>query len=664
MVNDPIVPETTQPIQSLIENTAGEQQNHEIITSATTEPFQKKPRLEQSAGPEKLEAFAGTGLELSSDNSTMNEPTIPPCSIQMENQRLCSICKKTGASFVCAANCGLEAHIECIHPDTIFTLSVGQICGSCAICQQNRSSHEDVQKGGIHGLSRWMREKLVTASQWVSNVRDIFTLIIGLNSLKRANISHNHTQSIKDLIKDRKFTVIDFLGWHPNIESPSVRSSSLCSVCGIRNAPELSDCSRCRRKLVIPSTFAKFSSALLATYYAELVGVSLGTSHIDVFLHISTMRLSYKGLRPVDPEGLEWNLFADQLRMIFGFLEVMSDFGVLQLNSTYFESEIRFIFNGMYIHQAILLNEFELVGRFLQSMKLFGAAFISSHNALINACETFLLGQQLSQNGSWCKEHWTPADQYKATVTCAKALLNPKFRGYGPAHVECQRYLEKWARAARVEIDTEFINTKQLASGIKMKFAEESHLKHLMTLYQDKANEDQAPNFLEAQVLSRLYSLVSSEAPRHHSMKSRISPEKDLLEASHFDQDDAEAADDDMNLQSEDFANKTEGEDEDTLTSLSLNGELEIFSGLKFEGGDVIDLSQPRKITPREGKPLMGFAQSSENDEEKNENIIENVTTNERSPNFYDDYGEESEKHSSNEALLKDSDTSGDNAPQ
>lgn len=168
------------------------------------------------------------------------------------------------------------------------------------------------------------------------------------------------------------------------------------------------------------------------------MGISLGTSHIDVFLHVSAMRLSYKGLRPVDPEGLEWNSFADQyviscmpfhcnirsqrlrLRMIFGFLEVMSDFGVLQLNATFFESEIRFIFNGMYIHQAILLNEFELVGRFLQSMKLFGASFISSHNALINACETFLLGQQLSQNGSWCKDHWTPADQYKATVTCAK----------------------------------------------------------------------------------------------------------------------------------------------------------------------------------------------------------------------------------------------------
>ncbi|CCI49049.1 unnamed protein product [Albugo candida] len=334
----------------------------------------------------------------------------------------------------------------------------------------------------------------------------------------------------------------------------------------------------------------------------------------------------------------------------------MSDFGVLQLNATFFESEIRFIFNGMYIHQAILLNEFELVGRFLQSMKLFGASFISSHNALINACETFLLGQQLSQNGSWCKDHWTPADQYKATVTCAKALLNPKFRGFGPAHVECQRYLEKWARAARVEIDTEFINTKQLASGVKMKFAEESQLKQLMILIRQMK--------IKLLIFWKPKSFPGCIAPRHHSIKSELSPEKDDLDTTHFDQDDAEAADDEMNLQTEDFANKTEGEDEDTLTSLSLNGELEIFSGLKFEGGDVIDLSQPRKMTPREGKPLMDFTQSSENDEEKDQNVSENVTVDERNSNFYENYREESERNSSSDVAIKDSDTSGNNVSQ
>lgn len=119
-----------------------------------------------------------------------------------------------------------------------------------------------------------------------------------------------------------------------------------------------------------------------------------------------------------------------------------------------------------------------------------------------------------------------------------------------------------------------------------------------------------------------------------------------------------------MNLQTEDFANKTEGEDEDTLTSLSLNGELEIFSGLKFEGGDVIDLSQPRKMTPREGKPLMDFTQSSENDEEKDQNVSENVTVDERNSNFYENYREESERNSSSDVAIKDSDTSGNNVSQ
>lgn len=41
-------------------------------------------------------------------------------------------------------------------------------------------------------------------------------------------------------------------------------------------------------------------------------------------------------------------------------------------------------------------------------------------------------------------------------------------------------------------------------------------------------------------------------------------------------------------------------EDDDALTHLSLNGELEIFDGLKFEDGDVIDLSHHLPVAAEE----------------------------------------------------------------
>lgn len=129
MVNDPIGTETNEPIQKLRENTAGDRQQNESSTSAITEPIQKKQRLEQIAGPEKVEDFPGKSLDLLiKQESTMNESVNSSATISRENQRTCAICNKAGASFVCAAKCGLEAHIECIHPDTIFTLSGMHTC--------------------------------------------------------------------------------------------------------------------------------------------------------------------------------------------------------------------------------------------------------------------------------------------------------------------------------------------------------------------------------------------------------------------------------------------------------------------------------------------------------------------------------------------------------
>jgi hypothetical protein len=71
-----------------------------------------------------------------------------------------------------------------------------------------------------------------------------------------------------ELMKARKFTVMDYFGWHPAIEGPDVRCSSLCAGCGIRNAPELDVCSGCNHKLVFPTVFTKYISTLLAAFYA------------------------------------------------------------------------------------------------------------------------------------------------------------------------------------------------------------------------------------------------------------------------------------------------------------------------------------------------------------------------------------------------------------
>jgi ribosomal protein L40E len=73
---------------------------------------------------------------------------------------------------------------------------------------------------------------------------------------------------VVELIKARNLSVTDFIGWHPAIESPNVRCSAICPICGIRNAPELEQCARCHRNLLFPTVYMKYASALLASFYA------------------------------------------------------------------------------------------------------------------------------------------------------------------------------------------------------------------------------------------------------------------------------------------------------------------------------------------------------------------------------------------------------------
>ncbi|KAF1334419.1 hypothetical protein FI667_g2211, partial [Globisporangium splendens] len=561
------------------------------------------------------------------------KPVTPPVDAK------CLICKEKGDVFTCNGSCGLNVHRACIGEEVLFPFLVGPLCGNCFVMQQNRASKENLQKGGTNGLSvrrailylnletnsqsnfdkfghlaslrlleigdvagypikpfaekfvepylqRWIREKLVHVDKWVLNVREIFTLLVGLYSLQRACIAHGMKEKIIALVKARNFSATDYLGWHPSIEGPQVECSSLCQICAIRNPPE-------------------------------------------------TVRASYKGLKPYDADGFEWDKFAEQLRMVFGMIDVVSNFGVLQLNPDLFEPELKIICNPNYVNHAMLTMEYEVVGKFLQCMRLFGPAKSTELSNFIAVCERFILVKQM-QNGSWCKINGTAADQYKATSTCAKALVQPAFQGYGPASGEFLRLLEKWAKATPNSKYPDVPNMKVLASGIKVKPQARANLKHLEAIYRWDERQmvpESGVNPLERLVTERLHKIFPSkkqepvdEAPAAPVVKSekkedQVKPEAESDAASgQTDSEDVKQESVKQESDSKDGAVETSGasessaivkesnntttpaEDEDALTSLSLNEDLEIFDGLKFEDGDVIDVNVgPQSLQMSEG---------------------------------------------------------------
>ena len=105
--------------------------------------------------------------------------------------------------------------------------------------------------------------------------------------------------------------------------------------------------------------------------------------------------------------------------MVFGLLDIASDFGILQLSPELFEPEVKMVFNPVYINQAMLRSDFELIGKFLQSMRLFGAAKTAEKFELITSCERFLFAKQ-APDGSWIRPDGNHIDRFKSTVACAK----------------------------------------------------------------------------------------------------------------------------------------------------------------------------------------------------------------------------------------------------
>ncbi|KAF1773866.1 hypothetical protein GQ600_2207 [Phytophthora cactorum] len=492
-----------------------------------------------------------------------------------------------------------------------------QLCGSCFIVQQNRASPEDLTKGGPHALSVRRAILCVNLETNSNSNFDKFGHLASLRLgeigsvpklLKRACIAHGLHDNVIELMKARKFSAMDFFGWHPAIEGPNVRCSSLCAICGIRNAPEVDMCSRCHHKLVFPSVFTKYISTLLAAFYAEQVGIPLGASTLDVFAHTNTVRELYKGLRPFDADGVTW----DMLRMIFGLLDIMSNFGTLQLNPDLFVPEMNIIFNAAYVNQAMITNEFEVVGKFLQCMRLFGDAKSKEKENMIESCERYLLFKHLP-NGSWCKINGSTVDQYKATVTCSKEMGSQRSSKLPSAAMP----------GGKQPADS--TKLKLLVSGATVKTNTQARLKRLEAMYKKLDAQSKAAaegKSVKKEESSTVKVEAGNAAHREEKEETPVKKEEGT----------AESTTDSEDVKSEHHDQSGSTDDDDMLTSMSLHEDLEIFDGLQFEdGGGIIDMNFPslgpqgdtEEHTMEDVDGTDGPGQDDDEDETMDEHVVD-----------------------------------------
>ena len=204
------------------------------------------------------------------------------------------------------------------------------------------------------------------------------------------------------------FDASDFLGFDPACEPPPSNVPDECQ-CGEYNKRGRKTCRRCRRRLAMMSRYDVWLDAIIRSYVGERFGVLLGASLADVMKWLPAMR-PYPRYNGGNDQDFYWAIYA-----VSHVVYTMNDYSRYRISPTCLPDEYRFLLRNL--RKAILMDDPETVGEFLDTLKSFGLA---EDHPLMRDGIRFLLARQNS-DGSWgdseaediyCRYHptWTAID--------------------------------------------------------------------------------------------------------------------------------------------------------------------------------------------------------------------------------------------------------------
>ncbi|OQR95510.1 hypothetical protein THRCLA_07802 [Thraustotheca clavata] len=287
---------------------------------------------------------------------------------------------------------------------------------------------------------RWLRDKTSDVAKKKLSTKDLINAIVGLYSLKRANVSNALVEAIAEQVAEH--TVIQLLGWDPRKELPNVRYSNLCGSCGVRNDRRVVKCP-CGRLCAFQSLYEGYRSTFVIVYHAEQVGIPIGCNIVDVIQHWAFLRKCYI-MNPSSQQ--EFTLYGEQVKMICSLLDLLSHHGTRKFTRKPFEMEYKLLFNVDVIKKWMELNMFDQIGTALHCMQLF-RDIRPEDRMVLEGCRNYVTMHQ-QPNGSWGfvmdNHRYVDILRYKATHSCIKALMTPVEHGFGPSNVDVNAYLQQW----------------------------------------------------------------------------------------------------------------------------------------------------------------------------------------------------------------------------
>lgn len=283
-----------------------------------------------------------------------------------------------GLQFIYRSACDLENFALYGH-DYLF----------CFCCIAATSRNVELRRTALnigYELARQWRRKHADVANDV-DADDVANLVIGSYAADRLGArDHALKQKLREVAGC--FASRDYLCFDPATEPPPTDVPDECE-CGACNPRGRKTCLRCKRGLTMLSRYGVWVDALTRSYIGERYGVRLGAAFVDVIKWLPFMR-PYPKYQYGDDPDFYWVVYA-----ITHVVYTLNDYSCYDLSPDWLPDEYSFLKRSL--KQAIVMEDPETMGEFLDSLKAFG---LSEDHPLIVKGMTYLLSEQ-NADGSW-----------------------------------------------------------------------------------------------------------------------------------------------------------------------------------------------------------------------------------------------------------------------
>jgi len=267
---------------------------------------------------------------------------------------------------------------------------------------------------GRERARHWRRQNPGIAPDAVAD--DVVCFVYGSYAAEKLGVRDDR---LKEQIRKAagKFTAHDYFGFDPATEPPPHDLPEEC-VCETWNERGRKTCATCRKRLTMTTPYAVWQDALIGSYMGEKFGVRLGTSYADVIKWLRAMR-PYPNCAGKDDLN-----FYDATYAVTHVVYTLNCYSRYQLSRRWLSAEYSFLKQNL--TQAIVMEDPETMGEFLDSLKSFGMR--ESHPLILKGTN-YLLATQ-NPDGSWGDlEADDVYNRYHPTWTAIDGLREYAWRG-------------------------------------------------------------------------------------------------------------------------------------------------------------------------------------------------------------------------------------------